>query len=186
MNENAFEPYPIFETERLVLGELNESDIELVFEFNSNLEAIEYVARDPWTDIEQAKERMNFFIDAYHKKEAIWWSIKLKSENKVIGYCGLFNIEKEHNKVEIGYGLLPGNYGKGLMTEAIKEIVDFAVNKLKLHRIYGIVVPGNTASEKILENFGFKREGVLKDYSYARKKYFDMGMFALINENSDW
>jgi len=186
MNENAFEPYPVFETERLKLRPMAKEDTELVFKFNSNLESLKYVARDPWTEMDQAIEKMKIFEDAYKKREAIWWVYHLKSEDKPIGYGGIFNIEKANNKAEIGYGLLPGYSGKGFMTEALGKMVDFGVNKLKLHRIYAIIDPGNIGSEKVIEKFEFKKEGVLKDHFYARKKYFDMGMYALINKNIDW
>jgi len=186
MNEKVFEPYPEFETGRLFLRKLKGSDTALVFEFNSNLESLQFIPRDPWTDIKQATEKMDFFIEAYKKKEAIWWSFTLKETGKVIGYGGVFNIDKDNNKAEIGYGLLPGNSGKGLMTEALSKIVNFTVDQLKLHRIYALVVPGNTGSEKVLEKFGFNKEGVLRHHKYSRKKYFDMGMFSLINDKSDW
>jgi RimJ/RimL family protein N-acetyltransferase len=46
-------------------------------------------------------------------------------------------------------------------------------------------VPGNIGSEKVIEKSGFEKEGVLRDHSYAREKYFDMSMYSLINKNSD-
>ena len=130
-------------------------------------------------------EKMKEFEDAYNERKAIWWVYHLKSEDKQIGYGGIFNIEKANNKAEIGYGLVPGYWGKGIMTEALGKMVEFGVNKLKLHRIYAIIVPGNIGSEKVISKFNFEKEGVLRDNSFARKKYFDMGMYSLINPNSD-
>ncbi len=82
---------------------------------------------------------------------------------QLIGYGGLFDINFEASK-------------------AVERIVDFGINDMQLHRIYGYIDPGNIASIKIIEKFNFKKEGILKDDAFARNKYFDMSVYALINK----
>jgi ribosomal-protein-alanine N-acetyltransferase len=105
----------------------------------------------------------------------------LKTDDNFIGHGGLFDIDKENGKAEIGYGLLPGYWGKGYNSEAVEKIIDFGLKEMKLHRIYGLIVPGNDASVRVLEKFGFQKEGLLRDNGFARNKYFDMGIYSFIN-----
>ncbi|MCK5076019.1 MAG: GNAT family N-acetyltransferase, partial [Calditrichia bacterium] len=83
---------------------------------------------------------------------------------------------------EIGYGLLQQFWGQGIISESVEKIVDFGINEMKLHRIYGYIDPENIASIKVVEKFNFVREGILKDDTFARSRYFDMCVYALINE----
>ncbi|MBI9071536.1 MAG: GNAT family N-acetyltransferase [Melioribacteraceae bacterium] len=178
MNTEIFNSFPELKTKRLVLRQMNENDLEGVFKFNSSLANLNFIARKPFTDISQAKEKLVFFMSGFPKKNGIWWTFTLKPEDKLIGYGGLFDIDSESNKSEVGYGLLEEYWGKGIVSEAVKAIVDFGFNEMELNKIYGKIVPGNTASEKILEKLGFKKEGVLVDDEFARGKYFDMGIYS--------
>jgi len=114
----------------------------------------------------------------------LWWTFTLKEakNNQLIGYGGLFDINIEASKAEIGYGLLQEYWGQGIISEAIKKIVDFGINKMELHRIYGYIDPQNIPSIKVIEKFNFKKEGILKDDTFARNKYFDMSVYAIINK----
>lgn len=182
MNLEIFDKFPVLTSERLILREMLLEDVNGVFKFNSSLKNLEYVARDPFTKLEQAQEKLDFFISSFKKEEGIWWTFTLNGDNELIGYGGLFGIDKESNKAEIGYGLLDEYWGKGIVSEAIKIILDFGFNNLKLNKIFGKIVPGNTASEKILLNNGFVKEGILIDDEFAREKYFDMQIFSRIQK----
>jgi len=94
----------------------------------------------------------------------------------------LFDINSENHKAEIGYGLLQQYWGQGIISEAVKKIVNFALNTMKLHRIYAYIDHENIPSIKIVEKLNFEREGILKDDDFARNRYFDMCVYALIND----
>ena len=184
MNFDIFRKFPSLETTRLILREINLKDTQKVFEFNSHPEALKYIARDPFTEVEQASKKVEEFIKAYKAKKGSWWAFILKDTNKFAGYSGLFNICAENNQAEIGYGLLQNYWGSGLISEIIAEIVSFGLSKLEAHRLYGIIIPGNTASIRVLEKNNFKKEGHLKHNAYARNRYFDHLIYGLINEEN--
>ena len=183
MNSTIFGKFPTLETSRLHLQQLSFQDTNKVFEFNSDPMALKYVAREPFTKIEQAEEKVKDFINAYTDKKGIWWSFKMKDTNAFIGYGGIFNINQSDQNAEIGYGLLQPFWRQGYISEIVKELVTFAFNQVRLHRLYAIVLPGNEASVKVLNNNGFKLEGTLKDNAFARKQYFDNLVFGLINDD---
>jgi ribosomal-protein-alanine N-acetyltransferase len=184
MNEKVFEHLPQLETARLAFRLIEAEHAGVVFKLNSDLEALRFVARDPYTKIDQAADRVAEFETGYKERKAIWWAFYPREANEPIGYGGLFDINREWNKAEIGYGLLQNYWGNGYAGEAVAEMVRFGRDDLGLHRIYGKVVPGNTASVRILEKLGFEKEGRLKDDAFARGRYFDMCVFALINPHS--
>ena len=185
MEEKVFKSFPVLETERLILRQINEKDAPQVFEFNSSLEMLKYVPRDPFTKPEQGIKKTKDFINGFVEKKGIWWTFALKSKkesDKLIGYGGLFDISIENNKAEVGYGLLQEYCGQGIISEAVEKLVDFGLKEMKLHRIYAYIDPENITSIKIVGKFNFVREGILKDDAFARSRYFDMCVYALINE----
>lgn len=181
MNAELFDSLPRLQTDRLDFRPMGPDDVDLLFRFNSSPEALEYVPRAPFTEIAQAQRKLAESLDGRRNRTAIWWVFLLPGTGERIGYGGLFGINGEHNSAEIGYGLLPPYWGQGYAGESVARIVSFGFDSLELHRIYGLVVPGNTASEKILENLNFSREGVLRDNQFARGRYFDMVVYARIN-----
>jgi ribosomal-protein-alanine N-acetyltransferase len=182
MNEKVFEPFPILETDRIILRHIKEDDITGIYRFYSGNDALNYIARDLFTEKEQAVEKINLFQKNYEEKKAIWWTFTQKPEDEFIGFGGLFDISKESSKAEIGYGLLPEYWGQGIMSEVVEKLIDFGFNELKLHKIYGRITPGHDASIRVLEKFGFQKEGVLKDDEFAQNKYFDTAIYSLINK----
>jgi ribosomal-protein-alanine N-acetyltransferase len=181
MNEKVFEPFPILETERIILRQIKEDDIPGIFRFYSGSDTLNYIARDLFTKKEQAIEKVNIFQKNYEEKKAIWWTFTQIPKDEFIGFGGLFEISKESNKAEIGYGLLPEYWGNGIMSEVVKKLIDFGFNEMKLHKIYGRITPGHNASIRVLEKFGFKKEGEFKDDEFAQNKYFDTAYFSQIN-----
>ncbi len=185
MDETVFDNMPQLRTERLGFRLVNSGDADLLFAFNSDPAALTYVARVPYTDISQAEAKLAECTAGFQEHQAIWWVLSPHDSAERIGYCGFFGIDGEAGKAEIGYGLLQDHWGQGYASEAVGRIVQFGFEQLKLHRIFGLVVPGNTASENILKNLGFSEEGVLEDNEYARGQYFDMAVFARINPTGD-
>ncbi len=87
---------------------------------------------------------MNFLkrIDELEKNtEAVTWGIALRNEPQLIGTICLWNIQKEHYRAEVGYNLHPDYWAKGIMQEAIKEVIDYGFNVMKLHSIEANVNP---------------------------------------------
>jgi ribosomal-protein-alanine N-acetyltransferase len=121
----------------------------------------------------------------YKTKKAIWWTFTQRPFSELIGYGGIFEIDKNNNHAEIGYGLLPEFWGKGFVSEAMKAMSDFGLTNLQLHKLYAIVDPNNGASIKVLEKNNFHLEGLLRDHLFARGKYFDMCYYSKIKNDEE-
>jgi ribosomal-protein-alanine N-acetyltransferase len=113
------------------------------------------------------------------------FGIYLNESHRLIGQIGLFKIERgPAQRAMVGYSLDKEQNGKGYMTEALKSIVDFGFDQLKLHRIEAGVMPHNIGSIKILEKTGFQKEGIAKQYVMINGKWEDHQILAIINNKN--
>ncbi len=80
---------------------------------------------------------------------------------------------------EVSYYLSPDMWKKGIITEALKLVLSFGFEDLKLNRIQACVLPENAASLRVLEKNGFRREGLLRQYDYG-KEFHDVLMYSII------
>ncbi len=181
MNKDIFEKFPVLESERVIIRQMLATDVDVVYNFNSCKESLNYIVREPFKSKNEAKEKLSFFLSGNEDKSTFWWVFTLKETEKNIGYGGLFDIAIAHNRAEIGYGLIKEHWGNGYMSEILNAILKFGISTARLHKIYGVVIPGNAASIRLLEKNNFVKEAHLKDHSFARGKYFDEMTFSLIS-----
>lgn len=181
MNDLVFTSFPELKTARVDLRQVTHEDLAMVFAFNASIESLRFVARDPYTDMSQAKEKIQGFLDGFQARKGIWWTFVLRATDQSMGYGGLFEVDPELGSAEVGYGLLPGFWGQGFITEIVEEMVRFGFQEMELNLITALVVPGNVASEKVLYNQGFDRVEVVCSHSQARNESFDMGKFERLN-----
>lgn len=89
------------------------------------------------------------------------WALIEKSSQTLIGYCGLVYKPDVNGRpeIEIGYRLAHAFWGRGYATEAVAVVRDYAFSVLGLTRLIAIIDPGNTASIRVAEKAGLRREG---------------------------
>lgn len=180
LNE-AFREFPVLETERLILRRIESKDAEVFYKLYSDYEVMKYFGKEMFTSFKQAEEKVNIEVTAFNNKVAIRWAITLKPDDVMIGSGGFWKISKEHYRAEIGYDLLPEFRGKGIMTEAVKAMIEFGFGKMKLHSIEANTDPENLPSNKMLEKLGFKLEGNFKENFFFNGKFLDTFTYSLIN-----
>lgn len=83
-------------------------------------------------------------------------------------------------KAEIGYWLAKPYWGRGIMTLAVKGMVDFAFNEWKLTRISAAVMAFNTGSCRVLEKCGFQVEGIAPKYYCKNQEMIDAKLYSLV------
>ncbi|MBK8551736.1 MAG: GNAT family N-acetyltransferase [Ignavibacteria bacterium] len=181
-NEEVFDSFPVLETERLILREITPGDVREIFAIRSSEEAMKYFGHNVYTSLTEADDMINAIVNGFKNKEGIRWGITLKGSEKLIGSGGPWRLLKEHLRCEIGYDLLPQYWKKGIMTEALREIIKFCFDKMNMHSIEANVDPDNIASVKLLEKLGFEKEGHLKESFYFNDVFTDTGIYSLIRK----
>ena len=82
-------------------------------------------------------------------------AIELRETGRVVGTIGFVWIDDEHNCAEIGYSLAQEYWGRGLMTEALRAMLEFAFVRLHLNRVEAMFDVRNRASGRVMEKCGF-------------------------------
>jgi len=123
---------------------------------------------------------MKWFADLERDEKGIWWAVCSKIDGKFLGAGGLNDLSKENKKAEIGFWLLPENWGKGLMTETMPLIFNHAFNRIGLHRIEGFVESENTNCKKALAKLNFNLEGTMQDCEIKNGEYISVDIYSKI------
>lgn len=177
-----FNPFPNLETERLLLRRIDANDVNQIFNLRSNPETMKYIPRPLAKTTEDALEHIAIIDARIENNEGINWAITLKDDPKLIGLIGHYRIKPEHFRAEIGYMLLPEFNGKGIITEAIKEVVNYGFKVMQLHSIEAIIAPENFGSEKVLQKNGFVKEAHLKENEFYDGRFLDTVIYSILNE----
>jgi len=179
-----FHPFPNLETPRLRLTQVAPEHASRLFEIRINEDVMRYIERPRPANLEDVMGLIRGTDELLSKNEGIGWSISLKEENEMIGMIGYWRMQPENQRGEIGYMLLPAYWGKGIMSEALAEVVRYSFEELGLHSIEADINPENLASAKILERHGFVREAYFKENIFWEGKYLDTAVFSLLVQ--DW
>jgi ribosomal-protein-alanine N-acetyltransferase len=175
--------FPRLETKRLNLVEMKMEDANALFKMRSNPEFTKFLSADPYQEIEEAEKVIQKNLDAFQQKEAISWKIALKGKEDLIGYIGFWRLDKANFRGEVGFGLAKEERQKGLMTEALKEILNYGFKQLNFHTVMADTDPLNKASNTLLEKIGFKREAHIRENYYYNGKFVDSYYFGLLNSD---
>ena len=84
----------------------------------------------------------------------------------------------------LGYWMGASHAGKGRMTRAVAATVEFAVSRLRLHRIEAACIPENAPSIALLERNGFRREGYARGFLRINGAWRDHLLFALVESDA--
>lgn len=149
------------ETERLILRELRETDVDGILELDSNPEVHKYLGNKPISTKEQALKNLEFTISQYHKYGIARFACIEKSSGDFIGWSGLkFNTgDKEvlnghRDFIDIGYRFIPRYWRKGYGYESAVACLDFGFNEMNYEKICGCALKDNIGSNKILSRIG--------------------------------
>lgn len=178
-----FSPFPVLETERLILRRLINDDVKGVFMLRSNPELMFYIPRPLAQNDADALEHIAQIDDKIQNNIGINWAICLKDNPEFIGLIGLFKIDFENYRSELGYMLLSDFHGKGIVTEAIHEVLRYGFENMQLHSVEAIIDPEHQASERVLQKNGFIKEAHIKENEYFGGKFWDTVIYSILKRN---
>ena len=149
----------VIQTDRLILRQFKQEDLKDFFEYASVEGVGEMAGWRHHESIEKTQEILNDFI-----KEDKTFAIVLKENNKVIGSLGIEKYGMEHALTEfynyqgreIGYVLSKTYWNKGLMSEAVKAIINYLFNDLDLDFLTCGYYDFNIQSKRVQEKCGFR------------------------------
>lgn len=164
------------ETERLLLRCVSRGDREFLYKQFSDDDVNRYLFdAEPFTRLSDADELIDFYT-APEPRDRHRWVLVLKESGESVGTCGFHRWDRQKGSAEMGYDLQPAFWGKGLMTEALRAIIDFANNNMAIRRIDAHIYEGNEKSIAIATRLGFTDSGekealIFHDREYIHKIY---------------
>ena len=182
MLEINFSPFPIIETERLLFRRVSEHDVNEILELRSNPETMKYIPRPLLQNIEDALAYFKTIDEAIEDNTGINWAITLKGNPKLLGTIGFYRIQPENYRAEIGYMIVPEFQGKGIVSESIQRLVQYAFGEMKLHSVEAVIDPDNIASEKVLQKCNFVKEAHFKENEFYGGKFWDSVIYSILNK----
>ena len=181
-----FQPeYPI-RTERLLLRPVAPGDVDALYAYHRLPEVHRYLytearsraevealvaERAAATVLTEAGQQLNLVAD-------------LAGTGELVGDCVFFWRSQEHQQGEIGYTFNPACHGHGLATEAAGALLRLGFEGLGLHRITGRLDGRNTASARVLERTGMRREAHLVENEFVKGEWTDELVYAMLR--SEW
>jgi len=135
------------------------------------------------TEAFQRERLVQAEVDAVAGTAMRWWLCLRNQPHVLVGSIGLTAIARgPFQNAMLGYALGGQFQGRGLMSEALAAIINFAFSsEIHLHRIQANVRPENLRSLRLLEQLGFEREGFARDYLFIDGTWRDHAMLALRN-----
>jgi ribosomal-protein-alanine N-acetyltransferase len=178
-----FSPFPELTTHRLLLRQLTLKDAPAVHRLRSNAEVMKYINRPLTQAVEEAEAWIRVILEALAKNDGITWCICLKEAPHLhVGSIGFWRIEKENYRAEIGYMLEPSLQGKGIMYEALQEVVDYGFGEMKLHSIEARIDPLNAASAALLKKSSFIQEAYFRENYYLGGTFADTAVYSILSD----
>lgn len=164
----------MIETDRLILKEINESHVEDILKIRSNEIINQFVKRiSPKTNYD-ALQFILTIKERTQNNQTLYLGITYKNQPDLIGTICLWNFSEDRKTAEVGYELLPGYHRKGIMSEALKAVLDYGFNNLHLQEILAFTSRYNENSKGLLLKHHFILEEGRTDEGFPDNIIFSL------------
>jgi len=180
MSTFDFSSFPVLETDRLVLRQMKADDDRAVYEIRNDYQVTKYNIGDAYTDIRQAQTLIRNIQTEFDNEKTMRWGIVVKPQNKVIGMVGYNYWDQLDHRASIGFDLRQDHWRRGIMSEAVQEVLRFGFEDMRLNRVEADASIYNVGSITLLRKVGFLQEGVQREQYYEDGNYHDLILFALL------
>ncbi|MDD7429051.1 MAG: GNAT family protein [Oscillospiraceae bacterium] len=134
----------------------------------------------PYTE-ENGREYISQMLSA---DENDTFAFAITADDKVIGSIGAFRQRNIHSRMaELGYYIAEEYWGRGIMTEAVKQLCSYVFSHSDIIRIFAEPFAYNTGSCRVLEKAGFRFEGTLRSNAVKNGRVIDMKMYSLLKDD---
>ena len=163
---------------RFRLVPLAPADREELFAHLSDPATVEHMDLVPLADVAAADAVIAWAMGLATAGEGVRWAIR-DAAGAFVGTAG-FNSLVRHRAArgEVAYDVVTARRRQGVMAEVLPAVLHHGFATLGLRRIEALVTPGNAASVGLLERFGFRREGVLRDHGFWKGRFWDQWLYA--------
>ena len=174
---------PVLETERLRLRRARLRDAADIYAYASDPEVSKYVLWDTHRHLSDTRAYIRYLKSQYRDGLPSSFVIERKADERVIGTIGFMSYDADNLLVEVGYSLAREAWNRGYMSEALAEVIRYAFETLRIHRVEAFHDAENPASGRVMEKCGMHREGVLRGRVWNKGSYRDVVLYARTRED---
>jgi RimJ/RimL family protein N-acetyltransferase len=172
----------VIQMERLMLRDFEKEDWRSVQNYASDPEVVRYMDFGPNTEQESRNFiRRSLAQQKERSRDNFTLAIVLKTEDKLIGGCGIYVTNRNNREGYIGYVLNRNFWRHGYATETARGLLKFGFNELKLHRIFATCDAENVASAHVLEKSGMQMEGHFRENGWVKGRWRDSLLYAILD-----
>jgi RimJ/RimL family protein N-acetyltransferase len=170
-------------TERLELRPFAAGDFDAMLAMQSDVGVVRYLYWEPRTadEVRETLARKSGFTALRAPGDNLSFAVVLEATGEVVGDCGLQWHDNEHRQGEIGFIVHPDHQGRGYATEAARAVLRVGFEEARLHRVIGRTEARNTASARVLERLGMRREAHLIENEWVKGEWQSELVYALLD-----
>jgi ribosomal-protein-alanine N-acetyltransferase len=132
------------------------------------------------------RRRLRQQVREWRAGEAYGLFVFLNDKRRLVGGINLSNVRRGvAQATSVGYWMGQPFAGQGLMTDALRAILPFVFDELRLHRLEAACLPHNEPSKSVLAKAGFHEEGLARQYLRINGQWADHLLFALLRADYD-
>ena len=173
------------ETQRLILRRFTVEDAPAMYKnWASDPEVTRYLTWPTHGSADISRAVLSDWIPRYADGAYFNWAIVWKATGRAIGNISVVTLIEDICAAELGYCLSRAYWGRGIMPEALKAVIDYLFNSVQLNRIAACHDVNNPKSGRVMEKAGMKREGILRQAGKNNQGICDIALHAIIRK--DW
>lgn len=167
--------------DRINLRPFKPSDAKTLQRYANDPKVSRYLPLMPYPySLDNARSWIKQSRQAARDNRSYAFAIEHVERNEIVGGVSLEEVRCQDRAAGIGYWLARPFWGEGLMTEAVRLVLEFSFSHLKLHRVYAQAHDKNVGSWKVMEKLGFVREGTLRKASRIGRRWCDVYTYGLL------
>jgi RimJ/RimL family protein N-acetyltransferase len=179
-------PLTHLESSRLTLRRFRDADLVPLLAYRNDPEVARFQA---WELPFRRRDALHFIREQQTVKPGTpgrWFhfAVTLRASSVLIGNCGLVVDVNGARQAEIGFSFARAWHGRGLASEAVRELVGYAFSRLGMHRLVAVTQSENTRAIALLERSGFRLEGQTVASAWSRGRWRNECLFALLE--AEW
>ena len=158
--------------------------LEEMHQYSIDERLYEFFEFDPFKKIDDTKAYIKKILqrmsDQSGEKNSMYWFVRRKNDDRLVGSAGLANLNYARQSIEWGYGIDPKLWGYGYVLKIQEALKKFTFEVLELNRLNGITMATNERTIQSLLVCGMEHEGVLRDFYCKNGIYHDGWQYGMV------
>lgn len=179
-----FDGTPILETDRIILRRFTTDDTQAMFEnWASDREVTRYLTWPAHVSPDVTRQLISWWVDNYKNENYYNWAIVLKEENTLVGNISVIEFNENIESAEIGYCMGQKWWGRGIMPEALGEVIAYLFDEVGVNRIYAGHDVNNPKSGRVMSKAGMSFEGIMRQGGKNNTGICDVAIYSVLQSD---